>query len=133
MLPDLGTLLAGYALYAKQNRLSPEHDEARVADALREAEALAGGEEAHEPAALFFALSRRPRAFGRAHGRMTLHYAVQHAQTLGLALTVNVAVLELIRARIVRGAIDFAELRGWFAAHLAPVARKPWPPRGQEH
>lgn len=129
MLPDPGTLLAGYTLYAKQNGFTPERDEARLVDALREAEALAAGVENDEPAALFFALSRRPRAFGRAHGRMTLHLAVQHARTLGMAFKVDVAVLELVRARIVRGAIDFVELRGWFAAHLEPVARKPWPPR----
>jgi hypothetical protein len=129
MLPDLEALLAGYALYAKQNRFAPDRDEARLADALREAGALAGGHEEDEPAALFFALTRRPRTFGRAHGRMTLHLAVQHARALDLALTADVAVLELMRARILREAIDFEDLRDWFAAHLAPVSRKPWPPR----
>ena len=59
---------------------------------------------------------------------MTLHIAVEHARALGLALTVDVAVLELIRARIVRGAIDFEELRGWFTEHVSPIQRKPWPP-----
>jgi hypothetical protein len=129
MLPDLEALLAGYALYAKQNRFAPDRDEARLADALREAGALAGIDEANEPAALFFALSRRPRIFGRAHGRMTLHLTVEHARALGLALTTDVAVLELMRARIVRQAIAFEELRDWFAAHLEPIPRKPWPPR----
>lgn len=128
MLPDLASLLAGYELYATQNRFAPDRDEARLAEALREAETLAGGRESDEPAALFFALSSRPRTFGRAHGRMTLHIAVEHARALGLALTVDVAVLELIRARLVRGAIDFEELRGWFAEHVSPIQRKPWPP-----
>ncbi len=73
MLPDLGALLAGYALYAKQNGFAPDRDEGRLADALREAGELAGARQADEPAALFFALTRRPRAFGTAHGRMTLH------------------------------------------------------------
>ncbi len=36
---------------------------------------------------------------------------VEHARVLGLALTVDLAVLELLRARVVRGAIDFAELQ----------------------
>ncbi len=128
MLPDLASLLAGYELYAKQNRFAPDRDEVRLADALREAETLAGGKEIDEPAALFYALSQRPRTFGRAHGRMTLHIAVEHARALGLAFTVDVAVLELIRARIVRGAIDFEELRGWFAEHVSPIQRKRWPP-----
>jgi hypothetical protein len=129
MLPDLDALLAGYELYAAQNRFSSNRDEARLAEALREAGSLAGSQEADEPAALFFALSRRPRAFGNAHGRMTLHLAVEHARALGFALTVDVAVLELIRARIIRGFIDFEELRSWFTAHLALIPRKPWPPR----
>jgi hypothetical protein len=129
MLPELEALLAGYALYATQNRFAPDRDEVRLAEALREAAALSRGAERDEPAALFFALTRRPRVFGKAHGRMTLHLALEHARALGLALTTDVGVLELMRARIVRGAIDFEELRAWFAAHLAPIVRKPWPPR----
>jgi hypothetical protein len=129
MLPDLEGLLAGYALYARQNRFPPDRDEIRVAAALREADTLAGGREQDEPAALFFALARRPRAFGRAHGRLTLHLAMEQARAVGLVFTADVAVLELMRARVVRAEIDFAELRAWFAARLAPVARKPWPPR----
>jgi hypothetical protein len=46
-----------------------------------------------------------------------------------LAFTTDIAVLELMRARILREAIEFEELRAWFAAHLEPVPRKPWPPR----
>jgi hypothetical protein len=122
MLPGLEALLAGYALYAKQNRFAPDRDEARLADALGEAALLAGGDQDDEPAALFFALTRRPRIFGKAHGRMTLHLAVAHARALGLALTTDVAVLELMRARILREALGFEELRDWFATHLAPVS-----------
>ena len=129
MLPDLEALLAGYALYAKRSGFAPDRDEGRLADALREAAALALGREEDEPAALFFALARRPRVFGKAHGRMTLHLTVEHACSLGLALQTDVAVLELMRARILRQAITFEELRAWFAAHLAPMQRKPWPPR----
>lgn len=128
MPPDTETLLAGYELYAKQNDFSPDRDEARLAEALREATELAGANEQDEPAALLFALTRRPRTFGKAHGRMTLHLAVEQARSLGLALRVDMAVIELMRARILRGAIDYEELRAWFAAHLAPVPRKPWPP-----
>jgi hypothetical protein len=128
MLPDLEALLAGYALYAKQNHFAPDWDEARLADGLDEAGALAGGHEPDEPAALFFALARRPRIFGKAHGRMTLNLAVEHARVLGLVLTTDVAVLELMRARILRKAIEFDELRDWFAAHLVVAPRKPWPP-----
>jgi hypothetical protein len=121
MLPDLDALVAGYTLYAKQNGFAPDRDEARLAEALREARELAAARETDEPAALFFALSRRPRAFGKAHGRMTLHLTVEHARVLGLAFAVDLAVLELLRARILRRAIEFEELCAWFIAHLAPV------------
>lgn len=129
MLPHLDALLAGYELYARQNQFAPTRDEVRLLDALREASALAADQEADEPAALFFALSRRPRTFGKAHGEMTLHITVEHARGLGFAVTANVAVLELIRARIVRGAIEFSELRNWFVEHLVTIPRRPWPPR----
>lgn len=129
MLPHLDALLAGYELYAKQNQFAPIRDEPRLLDALREAGALSASQEADEPAALLFALSRRPRTFGKAHGEMTLHITIEHARCLGFAITVNIAVLELVRARIVRGAIEFSELRSWFAEHLVTIPRKPWPPR----
>jgi hypothetical protein len=129
MLPELGALLAGYELYAKQNRFPPDRDEPRLADALREAGALASGHEEDEPAALFFALARRPRIFGKAHGRMTLHVTVEHARAFGLAFTTDAAVLELMRARILRQAIAFEELRDWFTLHLTPISRRPWPSR----
>jgi len=129
MLPDREALLAGYTLYAKQNRFTPDRDAARLAEALREAGAFADGHEEDEPAALFFALTRRPRIVAKAHGRITLHLTAPHARALGLAFTAAVAVLKLMRAWILRGAIAFEDLRAWFSAHLAPIPRTPWPPR----
>lgn len=129
MLPDPGALVAGYALYAQQNHYAPEVDRDRLTEALQEAEAHAQGHPGDEPAALFFALTRRPRIFGKAHGRMTLHLTIEQARSASLAFSVDLAVLELMRARVLRAAIDFNELRAWFEAHLEPVSRKPWPPR----
>lgn len=127
MLPDLPRLLAGYELFAQRNKFPAVRDEAALASALEDAASLAHGHEANEPAALFWAFTKRPRAFGKEHGRVLIHFTVEHARALGLALAVDVAVLELLRARVVRGAIDFAELRAWFTAHLSPLPRKPWP------
>ncbi len=106
MLPVLPRLLAGYELFARRNRFAAERNEAALADALDDAAALARGREIDEPAALFLALARRPRAFGREHGRVVIHFTVEHARGLGLALTVDVAVLELMRARVVRSASE---------------------------
>jgi hypothetical protein len=127
MLPDLPRLLAGYELFAQRNKVSPARDEAALTSALEEAASLARGHEPDEPAALFCAFARRPRAFGKEHGRVVVHVTVEHARVLGLALTVDIAVLELLRARVVRGAIELTELQSWFAAHLAPIPRRPWP------
>jgi hypothetical protein len=127
MLPDLPRLLAGYELFAERNRFLAARNEAALADALTEAMSLVN-HEPDEAAALFYVFARRPRAFGKEHGRVLIHFTVEHARNLGLALTVDVSVLELLRARVVRDAIDFAELRTWFAAHLIPIQRKLWPP-----
>ena len=91
---------------------------------------LAHWREADEPAAFFYAFARRPRAFGPQHGRVVIHFTIEHAHArgLGLAFTVDVAVLELMRARVVRSAIDFPKLRAWFAAHVVAIPRKPWAP-----
>lgn len=127
MLPDLSHLLAGYELFAQRNHFPPDRDEPALASALEHAASLARGHDPDEPAAFFYAFARRPRAFGKEHGRVVVHFTVEHARVCGHALTVDVAVLELLRARLVRDAIDFNELRGWFAEHLAPIPRKPWP------
>jgi hypothetical protein len=128
MLPDLPRLLTGYELFAQRNRFHADRNEPALAGAIEDATSLARDHEPDEPAALFYALARRPRAFGKEHDRVVVHFTVEHARVLGLALTVDVAVLELLRARIMHRAIDFAELRGWFAAHLVPIPRKRWPP-----
>ncbi|MFO0759067.1 MAG: hypothetical protein U0359_21425 [Byssovorax sp.] len=60
---------------------------------------------------------------------MTLHLTIEQARSASLAFSVDLAVLELMRARVLRAAIDFNELRAWFEAHLEPVSRKLWPPR----
>ncbi|MBK8258457.1 MAG: hypothetical protein IPK82_38080 [Polyangiaceae bacterium] len=129
MVPDLHSFLSGYALFAHQHGFSASCDRERLANALDEARALSATERNDEPAALFFALARRPRLLGAAHGRMTLHVAIAQAHALGFDLNVDAAVLELMRARVVRNAIDFAELRTWFAEHLAPISHRLWPPR----
>lgn len=127
MLPDLPRLLAGYQLFAERNRFLAARNETALGDALDEAASLARDREADEPAALFYCFARRPRAFGKEHGRGTSHFTVEHARALGYALTVDVAVLELLRARVVRRAIVFSELLAWFAAHVVLIPRKPWP------
>ena len=66
MIPPLAALLEAHTLFVRGRRLRPQRDEARLAEALREALELCDGRPQDEPAALLFALSRRPRALGDA-------------------------------------------------------------------
>ena len=70
MLPALDDLVEGFALYAARRRIDGTCDPRAVGAALREAEKLAAGHKHDEPAALFYALARRPRVFGALHGDM---------------------------------------------------------------
>src|SRR5262245_58897872 len=103
MLPDLGDLLDGFDLYAKRHRVAPVRNERAIGAALREAAMLARGKEQDEPAALFFTLARRPRAFGGMHGEMLLLLAVEQAHSVGLDLRFEPVELQIQRLRIVRG------------------------------
>lgn len=93
MLPDLPRLLAGYELFAERNRFVAQRNEAALADALTQAVSLVPEGGPDEAAALFYAFARRPRAFGKEHGRVVIHFTVEHARNLGLAFTVDVSEL----------------------------------------
>jgi hypothetical protein len=128
MLPALEPLLEGFARYAERRAREPACDARAVGAALREAAKLAHGNEPDEPAALFHALARRPRAFGKLHGDMLVLLAVEQARAVGLELSFAPIELDIHAIRILRGEMAFLELRGWFAARLAPIKRRPWPP-----
>jgi hypothetical protein len=104
-------------------------DARAVGAALREAARLSLGKEPDEPAALFYALARRPRAFGRLHGDMLVLLAAEQAHAVGRELSFAPVELDIHVIRILRGEMTFLELRGWFAARLAPIKRRPWPPK----
>jgi hypothetical protein len=128
MLPELADLLDGFELYAKRRRASPARNERAIGAALVEAARLAHGNEHHEPAALFYALARRPGAFGKLHGEMLLLVAAEQAHAAGLELRFEPIELQLHRLRIVRGEMTFVEPSDWFADRLQPIKPRPWPP-----
>src|SRR4051794_30879631 len=110
MIPSAAWFLSGLRFYARRHALPTHFDEAAITEALVEAQQLAKTE-SDEPAALFFACARRSRAFAGAAGRIAPFVAQRQAETLGLRLTVEDLEFEILRARILLGAIDFAELR----------------------
>jgi hypothetical protein len=128
MLPTSDDLVDGFALYAARQRTSGACDARAVGAALREAEKLAAGHEDDEPAALFYALARRPRLFGSLHGDMLVLLAVEQSRAVGLDLTFTAIELDIHIIRVLRGEMTFVEIRGWFSARLAAIVRRPWPP-----
>lgn len=129
MLPELADLLDGFDLYADRQGIAATRNERAIDAALREAAELADRNERDEPAAIFYALARRPGAFGQLHGEMLLLLAVEQAHAIGLDLAFEPVALQIHRLRIVRGQMSFPELRDWFAARLKPIQRRPWPPK----
>jgi hypothetical protein len=129
MLPALDSLLEGFGRYAERRQRHVECDVPAVRAALREAARLARAREADEPAALFYALARRPRAFGSLHGDMLVLLATEQARSVALELSFEPIELAIHVIRILRAEMTFLELRGWFAARLTPIKRRPWPPR----
>src|SRR5262249_17382627 len=87
MLPALDDLLRGFSHYAKRREWESACDARAVGAALREAAKLAQGNEPDEPAALFYALACRPRAFGRLHGDMLVLTSTSGATRSGSSTT----------------------------------------------
>jgi hypothetical protein len=129
MLPALDDLLEGFALYAERRGREALCYPRTIAAALREAAKLARDGEHDEPAALFFALARRRRAFGLLQGDMLVLLAVEQARANGLELSFVPIELDIHALRVLRGEMTFLELRGWFSARLTSIEPRPWPPR----
>lgn len=117
MLPSLDGLVEGFAYIAKRERRKLHLDKAAIAAALGEATRLAAGHERHEPAALFFACARRGRAFGGLSRALPL-FVRNQARAVGFELRANDTTLSVVQTRVAAGAIEWDELRAWFAAEL---------------
>lgn len=114
MIPSGETFVAGLRFFSRRHRLPARYDETAILEAFAEAVRLAPIE-GDEPAALFFACARRSRAFGGTAGRLLPFVVRSHAAHLGVHLAVDDIELEILRARVLLGAVDFAEIRLRFA------------------
>ncbi len=123
MLPSPAGFASGLRLLARRRDLALFAQDADLADLLREAERLAAGTATEEPAALFFACARRGRVLGPVAFFAIPLVAREQARAVGLELDANDTELAFLRLRIVKNAIDFDELRAWFAARLRPAHR----------
>lgn len=120
MIPTLDEVEAAYAFLARRFGLARELDQEAVADALHEATDLAAGRVEDEPAALLFAMTKRPRRLGDAWQALPLVLAENMARTSGLALRldVNDVDLESLRLRVVARLATFEEVRAWVESRL---------------
>jgi len=98
--------------------------------AVIEADDLSGGRPEDEVAAIFAALSRRSRALGTL-ARSGIP-AITHAFAIGRGFRLDADIqLDILRARILYGAISFDELRVEIAAMLRPLGQGPSGPRSR--
>jgi hypothetical protein len=120
MIPRYEVVEGAYRFLAGRYGFSRRLSEAGVRAALDDAKELATIER-DEPAALFFALARRPRSLGGAWRVLSALVALNHAAALGLSLDANPRDLGPLYMPIVSRALGYAEIRAWFAARtLAP-------------
>jgi hypothetical protein len=121
MLPTAPAFLLGLEFYFRRRRVQVRLDGTSIAEAIAHAERLAGGNERDEPAALFFACAARSRAFFPEASNVVPHVARAQAASVGLHLSAPDVALDIHHARVLRGELDFAELREWFASHLVSI------------
>jgi hypothetical protein len=121
MLPPAPSFIRGIDFYLRRRRVRANVDAIAVADVIAQAEQLAAGNERDEPAALFFACAARSQAFFPEASNIVPHVARAHASAIGFDLRAPDVALDIHQARILRGELDFDELRDWFAAHLVPI------------
>lgn len=116
MIPDASTVLIGAVFLARRYGVRRPPDAEVVRLALAKAEALAGGVERDEPAALFHALASVPHAFPGVGSGVVLLVTMNHSAALGLVLDAERGeLLRYVRA-ISDGRVSFDEVRAWFAA-----------------
>jgi hypothetical protein len=115
MLPSPERFLEGFAFFARRHAPLTQMSEAAIVEALDEAEHLAEGNPQNEPAALFYACATRSRAFGTLGREFIPFITRRHAHTIGVQLVVEDVVLDILRARIVLGAVTFDDVRAELA------------------
>ena len=123
MIPGPTEFASGLRLLARRRNLALFAREADIVELLREASLLASEIPANEPAALFFACARRGRLLGPIAVLAIPLVAREQARVAGFELEANDTELALLRLRVVKQAIEFGELKDWFAARQTPLER----------
>lgn len=109
MIPPLSQIIDAHRFLAQSFDLKSALNPALLEAARQDAIAHATTEE-REPAALFFAFSRRARALGDAWRLLPDLLAIHHARSLGHPLTMNLAELRTIRVEIASRRLTFEQV-----------------------
>ncbi len=118
MLPDTDAILAGWHFLSRRFDVVAVPSRVQIDAALVMAAECAAGLEGDEPAALFFAFARHPRAVPGAWRLLGERLARAHAASLGLSFHAEAAELATLRLDVAQRRTNCAEVKAWFRARL---------------
>ncbi len=118
MIPSADEILAGYPFAARRWKLIGVPSEMAIRAALEDATSLAASDPYSEPAALFFAFARRPRAFPGAWRTMPALLALNQARSIGCRLRTESDELNALLVRIASRDLAFTDVHAFFAERL---------------
>lgn len=121
MIPSIDEVLAAHEFVARRLDVDGRPNTEQIAGCLDEARAFADDRPADEPAALFFALTRRPRALGGLWRTLPLLLAVNQAREGGLRVNATEEEWRSLRLDIVSRRASIDDVREWFAQRLSPT------------
>ena len=117
MLPSTDAVLAAWPFLSRRFEIESTPSRAQVEAALELASNCAESE-AEEPAAIFFAFARHPRAIPGAWRMLGERFARVHASRAGFDLDATAEELTPIRLGAATGRFDWPDVRAWFRARL---------------
>ncbi len=121
MIPTIDEILAAHEFVARRFGVDGRPNVEQIAMCLDEARAFADNRPADEPAALFYVLTRRPRAIGGLWRALPLLLSVNQAREGGLRVDATEEEWRSVRLDIVSRRASFGDVREWFAKRLSPT------------
>ena len=114
MIPTVDVVIEGFGLLARRYRWPGDLNARVIADAIGEARALAT-DERDEPAAVFFAFARRPKALRQAWPLLPRFLAASVAAGLTMTIRATPEDFTTLRLAIAERRATYEDVRRWFA------------------
>ena len=121
MILDPGRIVAGYPFVARRYGRVALCDAVAVGACFEQAAELASERPADEPAAVFYALAAKRRAFPFAWKLMAGLVARAQATANGLAVDAQAEELDALCVEVFCHRAAWADVRAWFAARQHPA------------